>query len=76
MPAARSGPEEHHGKEAQDVGGHQLLPQRHVQHLGQLAAVLALQRQQQEGHGDDARQQEEQEGAAGQLLGGGCEREV
>lgn len=38
-----------------------------MQDLGQLAAELVLEREQQEGHRDYARQQEEEEGAGGQL---------
>lgn len=51
----------------QDVGCHQLLSQRDVQDLRQLAAELVLEREQQEGHRDYASQQEEEEGAGGQL---------
>lgn len=51
----------------QDVGCHQLLSQGDVQDWGQLAAKFILEREQQEGHRDNAHQQEEEEGAGGQL---------
>lgn len=54
----------------QDIGCHQLLSQGDMQDLGQLAAEFVLEREQQEGHRDDARQHKQEEGAGGQLWAG------